>query len=86
MRAFYHDKIPGDQTGLHDSGKAVSEADLKASGILYWRIPVDDDGKWEHEIDAVAQKRQYKNRDVKESSRKTLGADYDAMMRMVYEE
>jgi len=86
MRAFYHDNVSGNQTALHDSGKAVSEEDLKGNGVLYWNIPVEDDGKWEGEIDAVARDRQYKNRDVKESGRDILGDTYDSMMKMVYEE
>ncbi|THH26496.1 hypothetical protein EUX98_g7693 [Antrodiella citrinella] len=86
MRAFYHDNVIADQTALHDSGRAVSEEDLKASGVLYWNIPVEDDGKWEDEIDAVARDRQYKNRDVKESSKATLGESYEAMAKMVYKE
>lgn len=53
---------------------------------MYWNIPVKDDGKWESEIDAVARDRQYKNRDVKESSKAILGDSYEEMMKMVYKE
>ncbi|TCD68166.1 1,2-dihydroxy-3-keto-5-methylthiopentene dioxygenase [Steccherinum ochraceum] len=86
MRAFYHDNIPGNQTALHDSGRSVTVDDLKANGLLYWRIPVEDNGKWEQEIDEVARERSYKNRDVKETSREILGAEFDAMLKMVYAE
>ena len=86
MRAFYHDNLPGDPSAVHDSGRAVSEDDLKASGVLYFQIPVDDNGQWEKDVDALAQKREYKNRDVKESSRASLGDAFDAGMKMVYAE
>ncbi|KAH8083296.1 Acireductone dioxygenase ARD family [Cristinia sonorae] len=86
MRAFYHDNIGGDQFALHDSGRSVSEEELKASGVLYWHIPVEEDREWEREIDDIAQRRDYKNRDVKESSRAILGDDWEAGVKMVYEE
>ena len=86
MRAFYHDAIPGNQTALHDSGRAVSEEELNASGVLYFNVPVDDEGKWEKEIDSIAKEREYKNRDVKESSRAILGDSFNASMEMVYKE
>lgn len=59
---------------------------MKASGVLYFQIPVDSNGKWRKDVDALAQKREYKNRDVKESSRASLGDSFDAGMKMVYAE
>lgn len=86
MRAYYHDNANGAETGLHDSGRAVTGDDLKDSGILYWHIPVDGAGKWEAEIEGIAQRREYKNRDVKESSRAILGDAFDASQKVVLAE
>lgn len=52
---FFFLVLSGDQRLAHDSGRQVSEDDLKALGVLYWRIPIDDeeDGKkkeWEKKI------------------------------------
>ena len=86
MRAFYYDNADGLSTDLHDSGRAVDPEVLKAMGVLYWSIPVDAAGKWEQEVERIAEEREYKNRDVIESSRATLGEKYDGAMAMVWKE
>jgi 1,2-dihydroxy-3-keto-5-methylthiopentene dioxygenase len=86
MRAYYYDNLDGSPTLLHDSGREVDPEVLKAMGVLYWSIPVDAEDKWQEEIDKVAQEREYKNRDVIESSRATMGEKYDGAMAMVWKE
>lgn len=86
MRAYYFDNEDGSPSELHDSGKEVDLSTLKAMGVIYWTITVDPEGKWKEEIEAVAQEREYKNRDVIESSRSTLGERYDGAMSAVWKE
>lgn len=107
MRAYYHDALPSDPRLPHISPTAppVTDATLKAIGVLHWSIPVnpaipvdpsgacdpgsipvESEGGWEAQIDAVARERGYKNRDVVESSREIMGEAFDEKMRVVYEE
>lgn len=86
MRAYYYDNLDGHPTLPHDSGHSVAASVLASMGVLHWLIPVDNQGEWEQEIDAVAREREYKNRDVIESSRKTLGDQYDDAMAKVWKE
>lgn len=86
MRAYYYDNGAGSPGQLHDSGTEVDTSKLNAIGVLYWSIPVDAEGKWQETIDTVARERAYKNRDVIESSRATLGEKYDNAMAMVWKE
>lgn len=86
MRAYYYDNRDGEPTLPHDSGNPVHLDVLQAVGVLYWSIPVDAEGRWLEEINKVARKREYKNRDVVESSRSTLGKGYDDAMAVVWKE
>ena len=70
----------------HDSGCAVDSELLKAMGVLYWNIPVDPEGEWEKKIDEVAREMGYKNRDIIESSKETMGKNFDNAMAMVWKE
>lgn len=47
----------GDQREEHDSGRSVSVEDLSQLGILYQHCPAVSD------VDEIASKRSYKNRD-----------------------
>ena len=84
MRAYYFDDIPGDQRLLHDSGESLSETDLAKLGVLYWHIPLDADS--ETRIDELALKRGYKNRDTIRVTREGLGDQYEAKLKMFFEE
>ena len=86
MRAYYYDNETGSPGQLHDSGREVDRATLAAMGVLYWSIPVDPEDKWKETIETVAREREYKNRDVVESSRATLAEKYDNAMAMVWKE
>jgi len=86
MRAYYYDNRDGEPTLPHDSGREVEPAALKAMGVLHWSIPADPKGKWQEEIDKVAREREYKNRDVIESGRSTLGERYGDAMAVVWKE
>ena len=55
-------------------------------GVLHWFIPIDPQGKWKEGIETVAREREYKNRDVVESSRAVLGERYDDAMATVWKE
>jgi 1,2-dihydroxy-3-keto-5-methylthiopentene dioxygenase len=86
MRAYYYDNKDGLPNDSHDSGRLVDPNVLKNMGVLYWSIPVDSEGKWEAEIDNVAEERGYKNRDVIEPSRATLAEKYDSTVAMFWKE
>ncbi|KAF9228169.1 Acireductone dioxygenase [Gyrodon lividus] len=85
MRAYYFDDLPGDQRLPHDSGKPVDDSVLKSIGVLHWHIPVPVDGKYDA-IDAVAQERGYKNRDVIVITKEGLGDLYESKLKTFYEE
>ncbi|KIP04843.1 hypothetical protein PHLGIDRAFT_92895 [Phlebiopsis gigantea 11061_1 CR5-6] len=86
MRAYYYDNEAGSPGQLHDSGREVNTSTLNAMGVLYWSIPIDAEGRWQEAIETVARERTYKNKDVIESSRMTLGEKYDSAMAMVWKE
>lgn len=86
MRAYHFDNIPGDQRLPHDSGNAVSEADLEKIGVLHWHIPVDESGSWEESINEVAKQRGYRNRDVINVSKAGLGDLYERKIKTFFEE
>ncbi|KAI0631852.1 1,2-dihydroxy-3-keto-5-methylthiopentene dioxygenase [Trametes polyzona] len=87
MRAWYFDNLPGEQHLPHDSGKAVSLETLAALGVLYWRISVDSPEGWEKQIDAIADERQYRSRDIVTASRRVLSKEeFDERMAMFFKE
>lgn len=75
MKAYYYDKLPGAKNLPHNSGREVSSETLTKAGILHWSIPTEN---WKVQIDEIANERGYKNRDIIENSRESLGAEYDA--------
>ncbi|KIJ61688.1 hypothetical protein HYDPIDRAFT_183089 [Hydnomerulius pinastri MD-312] len=85
MRAYYFDGLPGDQRLLHDSGNPVQPEVLKSIGVLHWHIPVPADGQYDA-VDAVAQERGYKNRDVITITKQGLGDLYESKLKSFYEE
>ena len=84
MRAYYFDDLPGDQHLPHDSGESVAEADLAKLGVLYWHIPLD--ANHETRIDELAAERGYKNRDTIHVTKEGLGDQYEAKLKMFFEE
>lgn len=87
MRAYYFDNVPGDQRLPHDSGIPVDDAVLSSIGVLHWHIaiPASTTGGYPG-IDAVANKRGYKNRDVITITKEGLGDLYEAKLKSFYEE
>ncbi|KAJ8597212.1 1,2-dihydroxy-3-keto-5-methylthiopentene dioxygenase [Rhizopogon salebrosus TDB-379] len=82
MRAYYFDNVPGDQRLLHDSGQPVSDEVLRSIGVLHWHIPTDE----QSQIEAVAEERSYKNRDIITITREGLGDLYEIKLKNFYEE
>ncbi|KAF9812728.1 hypothetical protein IEO21_06036 [Rhodonia placenta] len=86
MRAYFMDDLPGDQRELHDSGRAVPDEMLDKLGVLRWHIPVDAEGKWQSEVDKIADARSYKNRDIVLNAKEGLGDTFEATMKRFYSE
>ncbi|KAH7924182.1 1,2-dihydroxy-3-keto-5-methylthiopentene dioxygenase [Leucogyrophana mollusca] len=86
MRAYYFDNLPGDQRLLHDSGNHVEDKVLHSLGVRYWHIPIDAEGQYEKSVDAVAEERGYKNRDVITITKEGLGDLYESKLKSFYEE
>ncbi|CAG7852614.1 1,2-dihydroxy-3-keto-5-methylthiopentene dioxygenase 1 {ECO:0000255/HAMAP-Rule:MF_03154} {ECO:0000255/HAMAP-Rule:MF_03154}; AltName: Full=Acireductone dioxygenase (Fe(2+)-requiring) 1 {ECO:0000255/HAMAP-Rule:MF_03154}; Short=ARD 1 {ECO:0000255/HAMAP-Rule:MF_03154}; Short=Fe-ARD 1 {ECO:0000255/HAMAP-Rule:MF_03154} [Serendipita indica DSM 11827] len=88
MKAYYFDNVEGDQRLPHfDSAlPPVSQSDLAKYGVLYWHIPIDQDGNWEQAIDQIAAERSYKNRDIINVSKTGLGDLYESKIKSFFEE
>ncbi|QRV82396.1 1,2-dihydroxy-3-keto-5-methylthiopentene dioxygenase [Ceratobasidium sp. AG-Ba] len=80
MRAYVFDDIPGDQRLPHLTDRTISEDELRALGVLYWRI--ENEG----EVDEIARSRNYKNRDVINVSKTGLGELYESKIKGFFEE
>ena len=72
MRAYYYDNLPGDQRLPHDCipSRPVSAKGIEQLGIKFWHIPVDG---YESKVDAIANERGYKNRELTDVSKEGLG-------------
>ena len=72
MRAYYYDNIPSDQRLPHDCipSRPVSAKAIEQLGIKFWHIPVDG---YESKVDAIANERGYKNRELTDVSKEGLG-------------
>jgi 1,2-dihydroxy-3-keto-5-methylthiopentene dioxygenase len=86
MRAYYLDNLPGDQRLRHDSGKSTDHDHLRRLRVLNWTVPLDSPGGWESEIDRIAERHGYKNRDTINISKKGLGDLYESKLRSFFEE
>lgn len=88
MKAYYFDNLPDDQRLPHIDPKRpeVSLSDLAKCGVHYWHIPIDSDNNWEQAIDLVAKERSYKNRDVINVSKAGLGDQYEAKLKIFFDE
>lgn len=67
----------------YEPGRPVSVDELEKLGVLYWSIPTEN---WEPEINKVAEKRGYKNRDRLSVTKEGLGDQYDAKLKMFFNE
>ena len=70
----------GDQREDHDSGRPVAPDYLSDLGVVYARCPTVA------EVDAIAQRRNYKNRDEITVSPEKMGAVYEEKVRMFFNE
>lgn len=88
MRAYYFDNLPGDQRLPHESERSVDKSDLRKLGVRHWTIPVDQEapGGWESEIDGIAERQGYKNRDTMNITKEALGDQYETKIKMFFEE
>jgi len=86
MRAYYMDELPGDQRLPHDSGRVVPDETLDKLGVLRWHFDVDTNGEWEREVDAVADERNYRNRDIVLVTKEGMGDDFEANLKKFYHE
>lgn len=86
MRAYYFDNLPGDQCLQHDSGRSVDQADLRKFGVLYWTVPLDGPGGWEPQINSIAERQGYKNRDTMNVTKEGLGDLYETKIKSFFEE
>jgi len=90
MRAYYFDNLPGDQRLPHESERSVDNTDLHKLGVLHWTIPLDQGTPgWESEIDRIAAQQGpqgYKNRDTIDVTKEGLGNQYEAKIKLFFEE
>ncbi|CAK7897270.1 acireductone dioxygenase [[Candida] anglica] len=85
VTAYYHDDkdTPENFTDAHNSGEPVSLAELEKIGVLYYNV------KTTEELDSLASKRNYKNRDVVNLNLAAFNNDieaYTAKMKQFYKE
>ena len=83
MKAYYFDNVPGDQRLAHHSGREVSAETLKKININYWQIPLEG---YLPKLNAVADERGYKNRDLINVSKAGLGDLYDEKLKNFFAE
>lgn len=80
MRAYLYDNQLGDQRLPHDSGSPVGADALAALGVQYFRLADQAD------VDDLAARRGYRNRDAITVSPAAMGAAYEAKVRMFFDE
>ncbi|KAG5649912.1 1,2-dihydroxy-3-keto-5-methylthiopentene dioxygenase 1 [Sphagnurus paluster] len=85
MRAYYYDNVPGDQRLPHDyiPSRPVSLEKLASLGVKFWTIPVEG---YEAEVDRIAEKEGYRNRDTINVSKEGLGELYETKIKGFFEE
>lgn len=67
----------------YEPERPVSLDELKKLGLAYWSIPTDN---WEPKIDEIAKDRDYRNRDRLNVTKEGLGDQYDAKLKMFFNE
>ena len=72
MRAYYFDNLPGDQRLPHDCipSRPVSAEAIESLNIKFWHIPLDG---YETKVNAIAEERGYKHRELTDVSKEGLG-------------
>ncbi|KAL4926446.1 acireductone dioxygenase (Ni2+-requiring) [Aspergillus undulatus] len=80
MKAYWYDNKEGDQREPHDSGRPVSEDYLASLGVIYHHLPELSD------VDALAARRGYKNRDEIVVAPATMGNAYESKVKMFFAE
>ncbi|ORX58994.1 Acireductone dioxygenase [Hesseltinella vesiculosa] len=83
MRAYYYEDSTADQREPHDSGREASLDDLEKVGVLYWRF---DGEQGLEELNALAKKRSYKNRDEITVSPSSMGDVYESKVKSFFAE
>ncbi|KZS99583.1 uncharacterized protein LAESUDRAFT_765379 [Laetiporus sulphureus 93-53] len=86
MRAYYIDELPSEQCLLHDSGNVIDDAMLDKLSVLWWHIPVEPSGEWEGKVDAIANERQYRNRNICLVTKEGMGEDFEVTLKWLYHE
>ncbi|CAM1510304.1 Fc.00g006390.m01.CDS01 [Cosmosporella sp. VM-42] len=80
MKAYMYDNLPGDQRLPHDSGRQVDVDALLKLGVNYGHYPNLAD------VDQLAAKRGYRNRDEITVSREKMGEVYEEKVKMFFHE
>ncbi|KAK8031203.1 hypothetical protein PG990_000937 [Apiospora arundinis] len=80
MKAYWYDNVEGDQRLPHDSGRALSEAELAAVGVTYSRHPTLVT------VDKLAEERGYRNRDEITVSPEKMGDIYEEKVKSFFSE
>ncbi|KAI5806920.1 1,2-dihydroxy-3-keto-5-methylthiopentene dioxygenase [Geopyxis carbonaria] len=80
MKIYEYEESDADQRAPHDSGRALTAADLTALGVLSYHLPAQAD------VDALALSRQYKNRDVITVSPAAMGSIYEDKVKTFFAE
>jgi 1,2-dihydroxy-3-keto-5-methylthiopentene dioxygenase len=80
MKAYWYDNLPGDQRLPHDSGRTVDPTYLAQLGVLYQHITSQAD------VDELAVKRSYKNRDEVIVSPEKMGDIYEEKVKSFFHE
>jgi 1,2-dihydroxy-3-keto-5-methylthiopentene dioxygenase len=86
MKAYYY-AGEGDQRLPH-RGEDVPQQALQDIGVLTWQFPPSryTDAQQQHEIDAIAAERKYKNRDTITVSKAAMGDIYETKVKSFFEE
>lgn len=82
MKFYYHDNSAENQCAAHDSGKVVTEQELKDIGVLAFHYPDVED------VNKLASDRKYTNRDEVTITPEAMGGQeaYEAKLKIFYEE
>ncbi|KAH0562991.1 1,2-dihydroxy-3-keto-5-methylthiopentene dioxygenase [Trichoglossum hirsutum] len=80
MKAYFYDNEPGDQRQDHDSGRPADAGYLSKLGVLYHHCPSLS------QVDALAAKRSYRNRDEIVVSPERMGDAYEEKVKMFFNE
>ncbi|KAH8146585.1 uncharacterized protein LAJ45_09267 [Morchella importuna] len=80
MKVYEYDNTMADQREDHDSGVAVSTAELEKIGVIYHHFDSVED------VNSLASERSYKNRDEIVVSPSAMGDVYEAKVKTFFNE